>query len=120
MKFILVGIYLILTLSGLIFMKLGGNSGVFSMENSNIVFNINWISLIGLVCYLCSFILFTKIVITFDLSYILPIVTGIVQIATLIASKVIFKETLTTHGIIGASIIIIGIIIMNLPKTIKI
>ena len=54
----------------------------------------------------------------FDLSYIFPIVTGIVQIVTLIASKVIFKEIITLHGLIGAIIIIIGIIIMNLPKTI--
>lgn len=117
LKLILVIIYLVLTTSGLIFMKLGGNSGSFALNQGNIAFTINWISLIGFVCYLCSFLLFTKIVIMFDLSYIMPICTGIVQILTLIASKVVFKETITTHGIIGASIVIIGIIIMNLPKT---
>ena len=59
-----------------------------------------------------------KIVIMFDLSYIMPICTGIVQIATLIASKLVFKETIGMQGIIGASIVIIGIIIMNLPQNI--
>ena len=119
MKFILVIVYLILTTSGLIFMKLGGNSGSFAMVQKDISFTINWISLIGLVCYLMSFLLFTRLVIMFDLSYILPLCTGIVQILSLIAAKVIFKESFTTHGLIGASIIIIGIIIMNLPKTVS-
>lgn len=119
MKFIFVGIYLVLTMLGLILMKLGGNSGSFAINSGNINFTINWISAIGFVCYLCSFLIFTKIVIMFDLSYIMPIVTGIVQIATLVASKLVFKETITIQGLIGASIVIIGIIIMNLPKTVS-
>jgi small multidrug resistance pump len=118
MKFVLIGVYIILTISGLILMKLGGNSGTISLNEGTIGFSINWISLIGFVCYICSFLLFTKIVIMFDLSYIMPICTGIVQIITLIASKIVFKETITIQGIIGASIVIVGIIIMNIPKTV--
>lgn len=119
MKYIFVVIYLVLTLSGLIFMKLGGNSGSLALNNGTINFSINWISAIGFVCYLCSFLLFTKIIIMFDLSYIMPLVTGIVQIGTLIASKIVFKEIITIQGLIGASIIIVGIVVMNLPQTVK-
>ena len=119
MKVVLVIVYLVLTISGLIFMKLGGNSGSFAVNTGDIVFTINWVSLIGFVCYICSFLLFTRIVIIFDLSYIMPICTGIVQVATLVASRIVFKEEFSIHGIVGASIIILGIIIMNLPKTIK-
>ena len=113
MKFILVGIYVILTLSGLVLMKLGGNPGSFSMVEGNINFGISPISLIGLICYICSFLLFTRIVVMFDLSYIMPLTTAIVQILTLVAAKVVFKENFTTQGIIGASIVIIGVLIMN-------
>ena len=116
MEIILVVIYIILTLSGLILMKKGGNSGNFQMSNGDISFSINWISAIGFICYIFSFLLFTRIVIMFDLSYIMPLTTGIVQVLTLIASSVIFKETISKQGIIGASIIIIGIIIMNFKK----
>lgn len=70
-------------------------------------------SLLGLVCYLCSFLLFTRIVIMFDLSYIMPICTGIVQALTLVASKIVFKEEISTAGVIGAILVIIGIVIMN-------
>lgn len=113
MQFIIIGIYLLLTMSGLILMKLGGNTGSIAMENGNISFGISPISLIGFICYIGSFFIYTRMVVMFDLSYITPLCTGIVQILTLVASKVVFKENITTQGIIGASIIIIGLLIMN-------
>lgn len=117
MQIVLVMIYLILTLSGLILMKKGGNPGSLAIENGNMNFGINLISLAGLFCYLCSFLLFTRIVVMFDLSYIMPICTGIVQVLTLVASKVIFKEEISIYGIIGASLVIVGIIVMNWKQT---
>lgn len=113
MQIILVVVYLLLTMSGLILMKLGGNTGTVSMANGNINFGISPISLLGFVCYIGSFLLYTKMVVMFDLSYITPLCTGIVQILTLIASKIIFKENISIQGVFGASIIIIGLIIMN-------
>ena len=117
MKFVLVIVYLVLTTSGLIFMKLGGNPGTIAFKEGDIALSMNWISGIGLICYLCSFLLFTRIVVMFDLSYIFPIVTGIVQIISLVASKVIFKEELSIQVIIGASLVIVGIVIMNFKNT---
>ena len=113
MQFIIIGIYLLLTMSGLILMKLGGNTGSFAIENGDINFGISPISLVGFICYIGSFFIYTRMVVMFDLSYITPLCTGIVQILTLIASKVIFKENITIQGIVGASIIIIGLLIMN-------
>ncbi len=116
MQFILVVIYLLLTMSGLVLIKLGGNSGSLSITQGNVNFGVSLISLIGLICYIGSFLLYTRIVVIFDLSYITPLCTGIVQILTLIASKLIFKENISIQGVIGASIIIIGLIIMNLKR----
>ena len=113
MKIILIVCYLILTISGLILMKKGGNPGSIAFENGNMNFGISLISLVGFVCYLGSFLLFTRLVVMFDLSYIMPICTGIVQVLTLIASNKIFKEEISIYGIIGASLVIVGIIIMN-------
>jgi len=113
MQFIIIVVYLLLTMSGLIFMKLGGNTGSFAMQDGNINFGISPISLLGFIFYIGSFFLYTRMVVMFDLSYITPLCTGIVQILTLIASKIVFKENITIQGIIGASIIIIGLLIMN-------
>lgn len=116
MQFVLICIYIILTLSGLTLMKLGGNAGTIAVENGNMNFGISLISLAGLVCYLCSFLLFTRIVVMFDLSYIMPLTTGIVQVLTLVVAKIVFKENFTWQSIIGASLVIIGVLIMNWKK----
>lgn len=113
MKIVLILIYLVLTISGLVLMKLGNNPGTIAVKDGTATFGISLISLAGLFCYLCSFLLFTRIVVMFDLSYIMPIVTGIVQILTLIASKIVFKENISIYGIIGVSLVIIGIVMMN-------
>ena len=57
MKYILIVVYLILTTLGVVFMKLGGNTGTFFIKEGVINFNINWISAIGFVCYIFSFLL---------------------------------------------------------------
>ena len=119
MKILLIAIYVVLTISGLVLMKKGGNPGTVSVQNGDITFGMNLISLAGFVCYICSFLLFTRIVVMFDLSYIMPICTGIVQVITLVASYFVFKEEISKQGIIGASLVIIGIIVMNLKSNAK-
>ena len=115
-KIIFIAVYLVLTVSGVVFMKLGGNPGTLAFKEGTLSFGIHWVSAIGFVCYIASFLLFTRLVVMYDLSYIYPIVTGIVQILTLIASAVVFKEHMSVQSIIGAIIIIVGIIIMNFKK----
>ena len=76
MKFILILIYLIMTVAGLVLMKYGKNPGNIKVGAGEVAFSCSFISGVGLICYLISFVLFTRIVIMFDLSYIYPIVTG--------------------------------------------
>ena len=116
MQYVFIVVYLFLTVAGLVFMKLGGNPGELAVKDGTVTFGMSIVSGIGFICYLCSFLIFTRIVVMFDLSYIFPIVTGIVQILTLIASAVVFKENMTIQSVIGATIVIIGIILMNYKK----
>lgn len=116
MKMLIIPVYLILTVAGLILMKLGGNPGTIALKSGTMEMSMSMISGIGFICYIGSFLLFTRMVVMFDLSYIFPLCTGIVQIVTLIASVVIFKEKLSIESIVGASLIIIGIILMNWKK----
>ncbi len=116
MKIILIVIYLFLTVAGLVLMKIGGNSGTISIANKELNFGISLISGLGFICYICSFLLYTKIIMMFDLSYIVPLTTGIAQILTLIASYLIFKDEISIQSVGGAVIIIIGILIMNIKR----
>lgn len=116
MKIILIVIYLLLTVSGLVLMKLGGNSGTVTISNKELSFGISLISALGFICYICSFLLYTKIIMMFDLSYIVPITTGIAQILTLIASYLVFKDEMSIQSVSGAIIVIVGILIMNFKR----
>lgn len=113
-KMILVILYILLTITGLVLMKLGGNTGSILIENMSFSFTMNFISLIGFISYILSFLLFTNIVVKFDLSYIMPITSGLIQVLTLLSGFFIFNEIISTKGIIGASLVICGIIVMNI------
>ena len=114
MKYILIPIYLLLTTSGLVLMKLGANPGTLSLKNGVISASMSSISALGFICYICSFLLFTRLVVMFDLSWIYPLTAGIVQVLTLLASYFVFKEKISVYGLVGTIFVIIGIVIMNI------
>ena len=44
----------------------------------------------------------------------MPITSGLIQVLTLLSGFFIFNEIISTKGIIGASLVICGIIVMNI------
>ena len=118
-KIILVLIYVILTILGLILMKLGQNTGTISVDQGDVLFSINYISLLGLISYILSFLLYTRIIVNFNLSFIVPVTAGIVQILTLGFGIILFNETISKLSIIGVTLVIVGIVIMNIKVSKK-
>lgn len=115
MRILMVALYLIFTVSGLILMKKGGNAGKISFSAGEFDFNISLISALGFICYIISFLLFTRIIMMFEnVSFISPICNGIAQACIVIASIIFLKEQFTGATIGGALLIIAGVIIMNL------
>ncbi len=117
MKILMIVCYLIFTVSGLILMKKGGNAGTITNSNGEFGFNISWISALGFVCYIISFLLFTRIIMMFEnVSYISPICNGIAQACIVVSSIIFLKEKFSGCTIGGAALIIAGVVIMNLNK----
>ena len=115
MRIIMVIAYIIFTVSGLILMKKGGNAGKITMGSGELAFSISWVSALGFICYIISFLVFTRILMMFEnVSYISPICTGIAQACTVIASIIFLKESFSGATIGGAALIIAGVIVMNL------
>lgn len=114
---ILIGVYIILTISGVVLFKLGTQKD-FLVSISTGVFNlkISLISIIGLVCYLCSFSMYMFLISKFDLTYIVPVTTGIVQVATFILATMIFKESVTVSKVVATGLILMGVILLNIKK----
>jgi small multidrug resistance pump len=106
-------IYLILSVSGLILFKLGANSSQISIIAKGILsLQISFTSLIGLCCYLFSFFIYLFLISKNTLSFLVPVMTGIVYILVLTASVLILKEKLTLFSVMGSLFILLGIILM--------
>lgn len=107
-------VYIILTSSGLILFKLGSENLAFGIKNSSLFFNLSVTSLIGLLCYLASFLLWMYILSKNDISYILPLGVAVSNVVILIASHYVLGEQISTNAIIGIALIIIGVVVMKL------
>ena len=113
----LIIIYIILTVSVLVLFKLFTSqdfSIAFTSNKMSVV--LNYKAILGLLCYVFSFLLYMGLVSKFDLSYIVPITQGIIYILIFISSIAIFKEKITIQAFIGTVMVILGIILLNIKK----
>jgi len=115
MKYLLTTLYIIFTTSGIFCMKSGGDSLQISLKNG-FHFDLGYVTALGFLLYICSFLLWQKLIATYDLSYIVPITTGIVQVIILIFSYFIFKEHISLINLIGILFIISGIVLVSIKK----
>lgn len=116
-NYILIGIYLILSVTGVALFKLGSQKEILlSVSNGVFNFKISLISILGLLCYVCSFLMYMFLISKFDMTYIVPITTGITQVLTFIVAIVLFKECLTVSKVAGTILILIGVAIINFKK----
>lgn len=115
MKILLTIIYICLTTTGIFLMKLGGDSLSLTLSKG-ITLKLGYITLLGFIAYLFSFLLWQRLIVSFDLSYIVPITTGICQLIILLIGIIFFKENINFIGIIGSLLVVIGIVLMAFGK----
>ena len=114
---ILILVYIILTIAGVVLFKLGTQKDfLVSIATGIFTLKISLISIIGLVCYLCSFLMYMFLISKFDLTYIVPVTTGIVQVATFVLAIMIFKESVAVSKVVATGLILIGVILLNIKK----
>lgn len=114
---ILIVVYIILTIAGVVLFKLGTQKDfLVSIATGVFTLKISLMSIIGLVCYLCSFLMYMFLISKFDLTYIVPVTTGIVQVATFVLAIMIFKESVTVSKVVATGLILIGVILLNIKK----
>ncbi len=110
----LVAIYLLCTVGGLTLVKLGADSTGLVMNGTFFNLQMSYFTVIGLILYIVSFIMWIGIVQRFNLSYIQPITTGLSYILIIGASIFILKEQINVYQWIGLGFILVGVIFMNL------
>lgn len=108
-------LFVLITSSALIILKLGTKNGApVQYVDGKIRFNINPYAIAGVLLYGLSFLLYIYLISKNDLGYIIPLTTALVYMVIFPASHFIFKERFTTQKIIGISLIVVGLIFLNL------
>lgn len=107
-------IYIVLSSLGLILFKLGSKDLSVLFQSGAFSFSMSWIVLVGILCYLASFLLWLVIVSKSELSYIYPLSIACINIAILLGSHFILNESIGMKELVGTIIIIIGIIVMKI------
>jgi len=112
---LLIAIYAITTSAGLVSIKLGtAGVGLARVVDGRFQLHITTMSVVGIILYGVSFLLYTFLIARFNLGYIIPVTTGIVYILIFIASFWIFKEQFTLVKCIGIALVLIGVALLNL------
>lgn len=113
----ILALYVAATSLGLIFIKLGTGEGLpVKLDSGKLQFQFNFFVFAGIILYGASFILYLYLISKNDLGYIIPLTTALVYIVIFFASYAIFHEVFTIMKIMGISLIVIGLIILNLKK----
>ncbi|MCI9124651.1 MAG: hypothetical protein HFH35_11320 [Eubacterium sp.] len=113
MKYLLCAVYIIFSILGLTFMKLGsmgGRQAVFQIMQMKFTLY----SMAGYLCYLSSFLVYTCIITKFDLSYIIPFLGGVVNILIFIIGVFLFQEKATGYSVAGCVLVAAGVVLMNM------
>lgn len=110
------GVYITFSMLGLTLMKLGSGSNFSGIHIPIVDMHFSLVSLIGMVCYGISFILYTVVVSKMKIGITLPTVSGIVTILTVMVAMLIFREKISMMSLIGIGTIIVGIVVVNLGR----
>lgn len=113
-SFIIVSIYLLLSITGLILIKYGASNNYFNLNDNIFNVKISIVSLIGLVMYVFSFLLWLTILQNFNLSYIVPVIAGVSLCLTTVISYFVLKENISVLHAIGIAVVIIGVVLINI------
>lgn len=106
-------LYILLTVMGLVMMKLSGQPIGFKLNEGMFFLNISSKMLMALIFYASSFLLWTGIVAKNDLSFIVPFSSAIVNVISVCLGIIIFHESINIYKFIGIGMAIIGVILMN-------
>ena len=115
MRYFLIIVYLFFTTGGMTLMKLGGDSLKLDLRDG-FSFSMSWKTFLGFLFYLVSFLIWQRLLVKYELTIMVPIVTGIVQVIILCIGYLVFKESCNILSLIGAGVVILGIIIMGIAN----
>ncbi|MDR0765009.1 MAG: FUSC family protein, partial [Synergistaceae bacterium] len=98
--------------------KLGNNriKTAISFQNGILRLEINYLTVIGFIAYIVSFLVFMIILTKYKITYIVPVLSGLMCICVFLGAIFLLHEKTSPGGIAGSVFVLIGIAIINLMK----
>ena len=113
MNIVSIVLYVIFAVGGSTLIKYGSLSKELALISLPIVnVSFSWVSLVGIICYGISFLLYILLLSLFDLSFISPLTVGIVYVLLMLTAAIFFGEHFTPLKTIGCAIILLGILMI--------
>lgn len=109
-------LYIFLSALGLTLIKMGSSNVSFQLLSGIFNFKLDIKLILGMICYIVSFLLFMVMMPKFDLSYIYPVAAGALYIVIAIFAVFLLGEKISTAEWIGMIFILVGIIFMSSGK----
>lgn len=117
---IIIGLYTLITAGALVVLKLGSKDGpVAQFVDGRLDLNLTILSVTGVILYGISFLLYMYLISKYELGYIIPLTTALVYVLVFFASYTIFKESFTLLKIAGITLIVVGVLLLNLKGNIQ-
>ena len=115
LNIILMITYVVMAVAGSTLIKYGSLASVKSLFTIPVVhMSISLVSLVGILAYGISFLVYIVLLTRFDLSFVSPLLIAFVYLLLMVTAFAIFKEAITLYKILGCSFILIGIILVLL------
>ena len=110
-------VYVCLSAVALTLIKIGlGKNSSLLFDKSGFGLSVSWILVLGAILYAGSFLLSMIVMKGMNLSLFYPISAGLIYVVVCVLSILVLKEKPSVSQLIGMTIILAGIIIMNLGK----
>jgi multidrug transporter EmrE-like cation transporter len=111
-------IYLVTSVSGILLFKLGNNrvGMAISLQGGSLQLQVSYISMLGLLCYVVSFVLFMALLTKHNLTYLLPILTGCLHVLVFLGAVFILKEKVSVTAVAGSLLVLTGVLMIGLAR----
>lgn len=111
----LIILYVLISASGLILLKMGANHEfMVNISKEGLGISVNWQILLGMLFYVCSFLVSLMAMKKINLSIFYPISSGLGYVVICLTSYLVLKETISLKQLVGMVIILIGVVVINL------
>ena len=119
MPIILFICYVLFSITGLLLIKIGGTETSAQISLKLISVQVSSIYVLGLVCYVTSFLLFILLVQKMNLSYLMPIGAGIVNVAAVLLGAFVLKEKIHIRNMVGIAFVLIGVFLITMTEHLR-